>query len=81
MSQQELYHAEWRRSRHCDGGSCVEVAQIPRGLVAVRDGTDPRGPALVFTPTRWARFLSRAKHADLAAEPGGGRQDTLLIRG
>ncbi len=61
MYQQELHCAEWRKSRYCDGGSCVEVAQTPLGLVVVRDNQDPSGPPLSFTPAGWANFTNQAK--------------------
>jgi hypothetical protein len=61
MDRQELRCAQWRTSRYCDGGSCVEVAQSPLGLVAVRDSTNPNGPALLLTPAGWAKFTSQAK--------------------
>jgi Domain of unknown function (DUF397) len=61
MVQRETFHATWRRSRHCDGGTCVEVAQTPFGLVAVRDGADSSRPPLLFTPDGWAGFMTRAK--------------------
>lgn len=61
MDRQELRCAEWRRSGYCDGGSCVEVAQSPLGLVAVRDSTNPNGPALLFSPAGWTKFTSQAK--------------------
>jgi hypothetical protein len=64
MTQQDNYHAQWRRSRHCDGGTCVEVAQNSLGLVTVRDGTDRSLPPLLFTRGGWAGFMSRAKRSE-----------------
>ncbi len=61
MDPQELGCAEWRTSGYCDGGSCVEVAQSPLGLVAVRDSMNPNSPALLFTPAGWKKFTNRAK--------------------
>ena len=71
MIQQDIYHAPWRRSRHCDGGTCVEVAQTSLGLVAVRDGTDRSLPALLFTHDGWARFMNRAKRNEFDLPAGG----------
>lgn len=61
MDPQELYYAEWRKSGYCDGGACVEVAKIPHGRVAVRDGKYPSSSLLLFTPGAWANFTSEAK--------------------
>jgi hypothetical protein len=74
MVKQEFHYAKWRKSRHCDGGSCVEVAQTPLGLIAVRDNTDLRRPPLVFGPAGWASFTNRAKLGGFDAV--GSRPDT-----
>lgn len=42
-------------------GQCVEVAALPSGRVAVRNSTDPQGPALVFTGGEIEAFLNGAK--------------------
>jgi len=42
----EGWHKPWSGS---NGGSCVEVRKLPDGRFAVRQSTDPEGPALVFT--------------------------------
>lgn len=41
--------------------SCVEVAKLPDGRIAVRDSKDPSGRALVFMPAEWAEFIAAAK--------------------
>lgn len=61
MDGQELHCVQWRKSGHCDGGSCVEVAQTPLGVVVVRDNKDRSGPKLSFTPAGWTDFTSQAK--------------------
>ena len=54
----DLSRAEWRTSTFSGGnGSCVEVARNLRGIVAVRDSKDRKGPALVFAPEEWLVFL------------------------
>ncbi|MFD6565523.1 DUF397 domain-containing protein [Micromonospora profundi] len=55
----ELTGARWRKSTRSNGsgGACVEVADNLPGVVAVRDSKDPGGPALVFTPDAWRRFV------------------------
>ncbi|MET7473557.1 DUF397 domain-containing protein [Streptomyces sp. NPDC005648] len=52
-----LEGADWRRSSRSSGnGACVEVAAAP-GVVAVRDSKLADGPALLFSPHEWRRFL------------------------
>lgn len=51
---------KWRKSRYCDGGSCVEVGQAGCGLIAVRDSGNPDGPPLVFSSSNWESFIRRA---------------------
>ncbi len=51
-------HDGWFKSSYSDnGGGCVEVADIGRG-VGVRDSKDPGGQALWFTRNEWAAFIS-----------------------
>ncbi|MBF6456205.1 DUF397 domain-containing protein [Nocardia cyriacigeorgica] len=58
----ELRQASWFKSTRSVGGNdCVEVAHLERGRVGVRDSKNPTGPALVFTPSGWDTFLSRAR--------------------
>jgi Domain of unknown function (DUF397) len=58
----ELTSVSWRKSTYsgANGGNCIEVANLP-GTVAVRDSKDPDGPALLFTPAKWAAFTARVK--------------------
>lgn len=51
--------ARWRRSSYSTAANnCVETAQLPAGLMAVRDSKDTLGPALVFAAPAWADFLT-----------------------
>ena len=55
----------WRKSRHSNpSGSCVELAALPTGGVAVRNSRYPGGPALVCTRTAIAAFLAGAKNGE-----------------
>ncbi|MFI7079919.1 DUF397 domain-containing protein [Micromonospora sp. NPDC049903] len=62
----DLTGARWRKSTRSggNGGECVEVADNLPGVVAVRDSKDPHGPALTFTPTAWATFLTTTRTTD-----------------
>ena len=65
----DLTGAQWRISSHSSGtGSCVELAALPGGHVAVRDSTDRSRPALVFDAAEWQAFtagMSDGQFADL----------------
>jgi hypothetical protein len=55
----DLSAAQWRISSHSAGsGSCVELAALPGGHVAVRDSTDRGRPALVFDAAEWKALLA-----------------------
>ena len=66
----DLSGARWRISSHSSGsGSCVELAALPAGHVAVRDSTDRSRPALVFDAAEWRAFvagMADGQFADLA---------------
>jgi hypothetical protein len=52
----------WRRSSRCSTQSCVEVADLPGGSVAVRDSkASGQSPVLVFEPQEWESFISGVK--------------------
>jgi hypothetical protein len=61
----DLANVSWRRSRHSNSqGTCVELARLPGGSVAVRSSRNPGGPALVYTPAEIDAFLRGAKDGD-----------------
>ena len=52
----------WTKSSFCTGtATCVEVAALPDGGAAIRDGKHLEGPELRFTATEWAAFLAGAR--------------------
>ncbi|KJE19429.1 protein of unknown function (DUF397) [Frankia torreyi] len=52
-----------------NGGSCVEAKRLADGRVALRQSTDPAGPALVFDADEIRAFIDGAK---------AGKADGLL---
>ncbi|MDT5031470.1 MAG: hypothetical protein QOC94_1641 [Actinoplanes sp.] len=46
---------EWRRSRSCGSGACIEVAKVG-DLFMIRDSKNPAAPPLSFTADEWAAF-------------------------
>ena len=52
----------WRRSSRCSTNSCVEVADLPGGSVAVRDSkASGQSPVLIFETQEWQSFISGVK--------------------
>ncbi|WP_329264456.1 DUF397 domain-containing protein [Streptomyces sp. NBC_01478] len=61
----DLIPGTWVKSRMSEAnGMCVELAALPRGGVAVRNSTDPAGPALIFTAEELNAFLDGAKKGE-----------------
>ena len=56
--QLDLSNAEWQSSSQ--GSGDVQVAFV-EGFVAMRDGRDTAGPALVFSPGEWQAFVLGAQ--------------------
>jgi Domain of unknown function (DUF397) len=71
----QLVSAAWRKSKVSNpSGSCVEVAELPGGAIAVRNSRHPSGPALVYTQAEIMAFLTGVKNGefdDLYPCPGG----------
>lgn len=57
--------SEWKKASACsDTPTCVEVFEEPGGDVLVRDGENPDGPVLRFTPEEWAAFITGVKYGE-----------------
>ncbi len=59
--QLDLTGAEWLSSDK--GSGDVQIAFVG-GHIAMRDGRDPDGPALIFTPAEWRAFVLGARDGE-----------------
>jgi len=60
MRAADLGHDGWRKP-WSDAGSCLEAKRLPGGQVALRQSTDPDGPALILQPGEIRAFVHGAK--------------------
>jgi hypothetical protein len=71
MPAKQLGTEGWRKPwSGGNGGSCVEALRLRDGRVALRQSTDPDGPALIWSPQAIATFIRGVK---------SGQADFLLV--
>ncbi|MFM9442599.1 DUF397 domain-containing protein [Streptomyces acidiscabies] len=52
----------WRKPwSGSNNGNCLEVKQLGKGKIALRQSTDPLGPALIFPSPAMSQFITAAK--------------------
>jgi hypothetical protein len=58
----------WRTASRCPSGStCVEIAELPEGGAAMRDGKDAASPVLSFDAQGWAAFVTAVRQGEFDA--------------
>ncbi|GAB2818047.1 DUF397 domain-containing protein [Streptomyces sp. NPDC054796] len=57
----EGWHKPWSGP---NGGSCVEAMRLSDGRVALRQSTDPDGPALIYDPAEIETFILGTKRGE-----------------
>lgn len=57
--------ASWVKSSLSYANSdCLEVANLPEGIVGVRDSKDAQGPILRFTSDEWHAFVGGVQNGE-----------------
>ena len=60
-----LREAAWLKSHHSNSqGTCVEMARLSDGQIAVRNSRYPEGPALIYTSAEIEALIRGAQDGD-----------------
>lgn len=71
MAASLLLGVTWRKSRYSNPcGSCVEVAQLPDGRIAVRNSRYPTGPTLICPRAEMSRLIHSTRQGTFNDRPG-----------
>jgi hypothetical protein len=78
----QLASVRWRKSRASNPtGSCVEVAELADGAIAVRNSRHPSGPALIYTRAEVEAFLTGVKNGEFDDLCPRGTRSVTSLRG
>jgi hypothetical protein len=65
ISATQLVGVTWQKSHHSNPtASCVEMAQLVGGEIAVRNSRYPDGPALIYTKAEISALILGARDGD-----------------
>jgi hypothetical protein len=67
MPAGDIVGARWRLAGTGADGAAVELAKMPDGQIAVRNATDPSGPALIYTRAEIEALIGGAQDGDFDA--------------
>ena len=62
MPAADLGPGAWVKPWSDNGGSCLEARKLPGGQVALRQSTDPDGPALILEAAEIRAFVDGARN-------------------
>ncbi|MGH3533810.1 MAG: DUF397 domain-containing protein [Pseudonocardiaceae bacterium] len=66
-----LRGVRWTKSSHSNpNGNCVELAQLPEGIIAVRNSRRPAGPALLWARAEMAVFVRAVRDGEFDGRAG-----------